>query len=56
MPRLLTFDTQITLDQTGLDAAKSSVVFAVTRGVSTPGRAVSAFRRIYAPLLNHNPG
>lgn len=32
---------QIALDETGLDAAKSSIVYSVTRGVSTPGRAVS---------------
>ncbi|GJE87608.1 Zn-dependent peptidase M16-like protein [Phanerochaete sordida] len=29
----------IALDETGLDAAKSSIVYSVTRGVSTPGRA-----------------
>jgi len=31
---------QIALDDTALDAAKSSIVFNVTKGVSTPGRAV----------------
>jgi len=30
---------QITLEDTTLDAAKSSIVFGVTKGVSTPGRA-----------------
>ncbi|KIP12417.1 hypothetical protein PHLGIDRAFT_61992 [Phlebiopsis gigantea 11061_1 CR5-6] len=32
-------DGTIVLDETGLDAAKSSIVFGVTRGVATPGRA-----------------
>ena len=32
--------TQIALEDTALDAAKSSIVFGVTKGVSTPGRAV----------------
>ena len=31
---------QIALDETTLDAAKSSIVYGVTKGVSTPGRAV----------------
>ena len=33
-------DGSIALEETALDAAKSSIVFAITRGVSTPGRAV----------------
>ncbi|KAI0271378.1 Metalloenzyme, LuxS/M16 peptidase-like protein [Gloeopeniophorella convolvens] len=32
-------DGSIALDDTALDAAKSSIVYGVTRGVSTPGRA-----------------
>lgn len=32
-------DGSIALEDTALDAAKSSIVFAVTKGVSTPGRA-----------------
>jgi len=32
-------DGSITLEDTTLDAAKSSIVFGVTKGVSTPGRA-----------------
>lgn len=31
---------KIALDDTALDAAKSSIVYNVTEGVSTPGRAV----------------
>jgi hypothetical protein len=31
---------QIALEDTALDAAKSSIVYNVTKGVSTPGRAV----------------
>ena len=38
---------QIALDQTSLDAAKSSIVYSVTKGVSTAGRAV----RLYFPVL-----
>lgn len=34
-------DGSVALDETTLDAAKSSIVFSVTRGVSTAGRAVS---------------
>jgi hypothetical protein len=34
---------QIALDQTTLDAAKSSIVYSVTKGVSTAGRAVRYF-------------
>ncbi|KAI0307721.1 Metalloenzyme, LuxS/M16 peptidase-like protein [Multifurca ochricompacta] len=32
-------DGSIALDETALDAAKSSIVYGVTKGVSTPGRA-----------------
>ncbi len=32
--------SQIALEDTGLVAAKSTIVYNVTRGVSTPGRAV----------------
>ena len=32
---------EIALEETTLDAAKSSIVYGVTRSVSTPGRAVS---------------
>lgn len=32
---------KIPLEDTSLDAAKSSIVYGVTKGVSTPGRAVS---------------
>ncbi len=31
---------QIPLEDTALDAAKSSIVYAVTNGVASPGRAV----------------
>lgn len=34
---------QIAIEETTLDAAKSSIVYATTKGVSTPGRAVSLF-------------
>lgn len=33
-------DGSIELDETALDAAKSSIVYGVTKSVSTPGRAV----------------
>lgn len=32
---------QVELDQTVIDSAKSSMVYGVTKGISTPGRAVS---------------
>lgn len=38
---LLIKNTQIAFDLTTLDAAKSSIVFGVTKSVSTAGRAVS---------------
>lgn len=36
-------NTQIPFDTTTLDAAKSSIVYGVTKNVSTAGRAVSMF-------------
>jgi hypothetical protein len=32
--------SQIALEDTALDTAKSSIVYSVTKGVSTPGQAV----------------
>lgn len=44
---------QIPLEATTLDAAKSSIVYSVTRGVSTAGRAVSdVHNHVYHRVLN----
>jgi Zn-dependent M16 (insulinase) family peptidase len=50
-------DGSIALEDTALDAAKSSIVFGVTKGVSTPGRAAEtsfANQALKGVSQNHN--